>query len=412
MEYLELVDHLRNALKHLYDLEYLRHSPLTRLFKVDGRFNTPLALQQVLIEAIEALQSTSNEPAHARNQELYDLLQYRYIEQFTQDEVALQLGVSKRQVRRKQNQALEVLTYRLWEKYGTEGVEQPSGVPVIAGSNQGQQPSNRTTDDLSWLGEANDNQQTALAVLFATVVELTESLANINQVQLIIHVPPDLPPVAVHPMALRQAMLSCLSAFISLNPGQAIRMMTTFDDRARISIQINTRLTVPGTLEQLTPALQMAQQLLEPGGSIVNWQIAGPVLDLTIGLMAVGGIKVLVVDDNVEIYQLIERFTSNTRYQPYYAPEPVAVFAMIAEQQPDIILLDIMMPQVDGLELLGRLREHPRTAHIPVIICSILPQESLVLSLGARAFISKPIDRVHFLATLNRVVNESQSTSH
>jgi CheY-like chemotaxis protein len=61
----------------------------------------------------------------------------------------------------------------------------------------------------------------------------------------------------------------------------------------------------------------------------------------------------------------------------------------------------VMMPNVDGWELLGRLRQHPSTADIPVLVCTILPQETLALSLGASAFVRKPITRQVFLSALD-----------
>ena len=62
------------------------------------------------------------------------------------------------------------------------------------------------------------------------------------------------------------------------------------------------------------------------------------------------------------------------------------------------------MPKVDGWEMLGRLRKHPQTAHIPIIILTILAQEELALSLGARGHLLKPITQEAFLAALNRVL--------
>jgi Amt family ammonium transporter len=73
--------------------------------------------------------------------------------------------------------------------------------------------------------------------------------------------------------------------------------------------------------------------------------------------------------------------------------------------QPRAILLDIMMPGLDGWELLERLREHPRTGGVPVIVCSIVPQESLARLLGAADYIRKPVTRRALLAALDRHVN-------
>ena len=71
---------------------------------------------------------------------------------------------------------------------------------------------------------------------------------------------------------------------------------------------------------------------------------------------------------------------------------------------PQIIVLDVMMPHVDGWEILGRLRQHPVTGQIPIIVCTILAQEELALSLGASSFIRKPITRQAFLAALDHQI--------
>lgn len=59
------------------------------------------------------------------------------------------------------------------------------------------------------------------------------------------------------------------------------------------------------------------------------------------------------------------------------------------------------MPQIDGWEILGRLRNHPQTHHIPVIVCTILSQEEMALTLGASGFIHKPISRQNLLTELD-----------
>ena len=67
-------------------------------------------------------------------------------------------------------------------------------------------------------------------------------------------------------------------------------------------------------------------------------------------------------------------------------------------------MLDVMLPGIDGWELLGRLREHPRTRNVPVVISTILPQEQLALALGAAAFLRKPINRETLLSSLDRLL--------
>jgi CheY-like chemotaxis protein len=63
-----------------------------------------------------------------------------------------------------------------------------------------------------------------------------------------------------------------------------------------------------------------------------------------------------------------------------------------------------MLPGCDGWELLGWLRERPSTQGKPIIVCTILPQEGVALSLGAAGFLRKPVSRSDLLTMLDRVV--------
>jgi CheY-like chemotaxis protein len=71
--------------------------------------------------------------------------------------------------------------------------------------------------------------------------------------------------------------------------------------------------------------------------------------------------------------------------------------------RPDIIVLDLMMPEQDGWDLLQLLSNQPDTAHIPIMICSVLKQKQLALSLGAAAFLEKPFTEQALLEMLEKL---------
>ena len=75
----------------------------------------------------------------------------------------------------------------------------------------------------------------------------------------------------------------------------------------------------------------------------------------------------------------------------------------VGEVSPKFIILDVMLPGTDGWELLGRLREYPQTRAVPIIVCTILPQEEFALALGAAGFLQKPVSRNTLLAELARL---------
>ena len=112
----------------------------------------------------------------------------------------------------------------------------------------------------------------------------------------------------------------------------------------------------------------------------------------------------LAIEDNRDTLQLWERYLQHTPFRLVGVTEPDDALAMATDLQPDLILLDLMLPSIDGWELLGQLHHHPQTGHVPVIICTVLPQEELALSLGASAFIRKPITRQSFRSVLTRQI--------
>jgi CheY-like chemotaxis protein len=67
-----------------------------------------------------------------------------------------------------------------------------------------------------------------------------------------------------------------------------------------------------------------------------------------------------------------------------------------------------MLPDVDGWNLLQDLHQHPATRSIPVIICSVVREETLALSLGAVLYLPKPVSPHQFIQALNQALSESQ----
>jgi CheY-like chemotaxis protein len=111
---------------------------------------------------------------------------------------------------------------------------------------------------------------------------------------------------------------------------------------------------------------------------------------------------VFLIDDNADAHRLVERYLAESPYRVVGTRDPAEAVPLAVSIAPHAILLDVMLPGIDGWELLGRLRAHPALVATPVVICTFLPQEPLALSLGAADFLRKPFSREALLESLGR----------
>jgi putative two-component system response regulator len=119
---------------------------------------------------------------------------------------------------------------------------------------------------------------------------------------------------------------------------------------------------------------------------------------------------VLVVDDTPEnIHILVNMLSSDYRTKVATNGEGALRLAL-KEPQPDLILLDVLMPGMDGYELCRRLKANPVTASIPVLFVTGTASEedlSKGRSLGAEGFLMKPLDPNNVLETVKRTIGET-----
>ena len=112
-----LIEELSRVLHHLYDPGALRDSSLMPLFGLDSRADTVPVLQRILTDAIESLQPHDSAPPGSQAWRFYYILYYRFTEQMLQREVAAELGLSIRQLRRQEKMALQILGDHLAASY-------------------------------------------------------------------------------------------------------------------------------------------------------------------------------------------------------------------------------------------------------------------------------------------------------
>jgi signal transduction histidine kinase/ActR/RegA family two-component response regulator len=102
--------------------------------------------------------------------------------------------------------------------------------------------------------------------------------------------------------------------------------------------------------------------------------------------------KVLIVDDDREFLQLAERLLVKEGYSPIATDAPEAALQLARTVRPSAILLDILMPGIDGWQVLRSLRGDPATAAIPIVVTSVLEDRKAAIDNGADGFVAKPLD--------------------
>ncbi len=104
---------------------------------------------------------------------------------------------------------------------------------------------------------------------------------------------------------------------------------------------------------------------------------------------------VLVVDDNRITTKLMRRYLESANIEAQEAFDGIDCLEKVAERQPDAIIIDIMMPRLDGFETVRALKVNPQTSHIPVSIVTALNDVSTqvkAVDVGADDFLTKPIE--------------------
>ena len=120
---------------------------------------------------------------------------------------------------------------------------------------------------------------------------------------------------------------------------------------------------------------------------------------------------VVLVDDDVAMHDLIKRTISKLNLTLLGATNSEKGMELIREVKPKLILLDVLMPGRDGWSLLKECKTDKELKDIPVIMISQLNQSNLASSLGANDYLTKPIDRTHFINTIKRVLG-SETQDH
>lgn len=389
----EFLRQVRDALHHLYDYPYLEHHPLAlRFWPEVGQRGPSRAhrLSRLLLESIEALSPPGQTVADAPRVRFYSLLVYRYVEERPLLEIMRELGYSRSQFFREQQKAIMMLASILQEKLAQQ-------TPVSA----------RVDNLLDVEAERILARHEAVnpAEVVQGVLEVVGHLARQHGVTLRCDLEPGLPALQSSRTLLRQVFLTGLSTLISWPDVQQVSIRMRYEEQWLVT-ELTARPGKTGHRSHraceldLEPVRRLVEKMSGHWQGIkVNHEACTCRFDLPVESKK----TLLVIEDNEGIIRVFQGYLADYGYLVIGATTADEALRIAREWAPVAITLDIMMPAQDGWEILQTLKSDPATRSIPVIICSVLEDPGLALSLGAVAYLQKPVSQAALLEALNRL---------
>ncbi|MBD2463457.1 hybrid sensor histidine kinase/response regulator [Oscillatoria sp. FACHB-1407] len=121
--------------------------------------------------------------------------------------------------------------------------------------------------------------------------------------------------------------------------------------------------------------------------------------------------SILIVDDELENFDVLETMLLTENYQLHYAANGIQALSFLETHQPDLILLDVMMPEMDGIEACRQIKSHQIWKHIPIVMVTALnsKEDSIkCLDAGATDFLSKPVHSAELRARVRSMLRIKQ----
>jgi len=399
----EFISNVADAYEHLYDMVYLRSHPLIDVLVPSPSLSAKKQarrLHRILLDAIGDLDPGPQAPAFSTEWRRHRLMVLRYVKGLNPQAVADQLGIGLRHYYRVHRSTIEDVAGILSERFiGLEPRSADMDQPT-------EEKSSLSRLELLRLEAARTIQAdryTHVADVIDGVFSLLREVFHQREIEFQATIPRSLPDVSIDRSLLRQMLLGMVGYLIehaeesrfrveAQTEGTAVRLSLQVEPpsaiQAREQAETGERLAALEEMATLTGAHILAKYA---GRSIIGFDVQMPTAQHT----------VLAVDDNEDVLELIRGYLSPHGYRVVTAQAAQDALDTAATLRPYAITLDLMMPKQDGWHVLQTLLNQPDTSRIPVIVCSVLKQKELALSLGATAFVEKPITEQALLSALD-----------
>jgi CheY-like chemotaxis protein len=389
-------DWVHDALNHLYDSPYLQTHPLAEQLTDPSAGTLPRSqqLRRLLLDAIQALRPEPGAPAQSSDWRAYRILELRYLEGLSPTEVMNQLALAKSQYFREQSRVVEAVTTILWDKRLLAQPAPAPDEPPPSRETLARSEAERLYTQATW--EAVDAAQ-----LLNELRTVVEPLANVKQAR--VHFQPltHLTTLRADRVMLRQAILNVITYALDLARQAAVEI-GSFAEGEEVGLHVTalTQGVAPEASERQGVGLDICRQLMREMGGALRLTSA-PQWEARLAWPLNRPRVLLVVDDNQGFAELFQRYLAAHNWRVVGAPDGAAARRAIRETRPTIIVLDVMMPREDGWEFLMALKADPATRDLPVIICSVLTEPQLAATLGAAAYLPKPVTQSALLQALS-----------
>ena len=402
---------VRSALAHLYDFAYLQNHPLAlRMLTREDLDNVSRsqALRRVLLDCVEDIRPKEQARAPDEASRPYVVLTYRYVDGLSIDEIAGKLAISRRQAYREHDKGIRAVSSLLWDHIDRLRQEQDPEPP----SDSPPDPRRDVVrSEVDRLRSAVNTVSLDLQNVLAEVISTVGPLANRERIALSVDWPESERSTIIlaDRVMLRQALLNVLGSAIAGTEVGEVRI-TVGSERGAVTLNVTPvgHASIDPHLErsESEPAdvnLRVARILIEAQGGHLQMLDDSPNgIRAEIRLATLQDTTILVIDDNTDMIALLRRYLGGHDVAVMGATEGASATRLAKQIGPQLIILDVMIPTVDGWEILQALKRMDETQGIPVIVCSVLNQVEMALAMGASDYILKPVSQVTLLRVLRR----------
>lgn len=391
---------VKDALTNINDYAALETHALAAYFSPGAGQNISRGeyLRQLLLEAINKLQPPDR-PTSTISIEWrpYLILKGRYVEGASLPDLKENLMLSGRQLRREHGRALRAVATLLWDQAFAEGSDaEDTQTTDVDSENDDFGSFEITRESLDLAGVVNE------------VAGIFQQRAKSEAVELNLQLSKALPPVLADRIVLRQILLSLFSYALHIQSGPSITAGADVENGQVtfwIQSQVDENEMLSGNVgEEEDTALEFAQYWSQRLGA-THLEIHPPdvqagIFELYLTLPQPGQGVAMVVDDQETALRMFERYLSQTNFKVVGIKDAGQVIPLARQLKPQVITLDVMMPTLDGWEILQTLQADPETQDIPIIVCSVWDEPELAFSLGAAEFLKKPVTQKQLLDAL------------